>query len=58
VLPSLIENIDSSNSDLRVESIKVFSEICSFYFNKQETEIAEDIRKKLKEFIENYFIDM
>lgn len=58
ILPSLIESIDSNNSDLRVESIKALSEICCFYFNKNEQNVGDDLRKQLKEFIEGYFIDM
>ena len=58
LLPSLIDNIDSSNSDLRVESLKVLSEITNSFFNKQNEICGEDLRKELRLFIENQFIDM
>jgi hypothetical protein len=58
ILPSLLDNIDSNNSDLRVESLKVLSEICSLYFNKKSEIVGEDLRKELRAFIEENFIDM
>ena len=58
LLPSLLDNIDSSNSDLRVESLKVFSEITNIFFNKQNEVCGEDLRKELRNFIESQFIDM
>ncbi len=58
LLPSLMDNIDSSNSDLRVESLKVFSEIANIILNKQSEISRDELRKEMKKFIENHFIDM
>ena len=58
LLPSLMDNIDSSNSDLRVESLKVFSEITNIFLNKQNEISREELRRDVKKFIENHFIEM
>jgi hypothetical protein len=57
ILPSLIDNIDSNNSDLRVQSLKVLSEISCLFYNN--TDVADgELKKKLRSFIESHFIDL
>lgn len=58
LVPALMDNIDSLNSDLRVESLKVLSELSSLIFNKQNDIATEDIRKELRSIIEGQFIDL
>ena len=57
LVPILIENIDATNSDLSVVSLRVVSEISILMFHAQELNINEDARKQLKSLIENLFVD-
>ena len=52
-----MDNIDTANSDLRVQSLKFLSEITVLYLNKQEP-IDDDVRKLLKTTIETSFIEI
>jgi hypothetical protein len=54
----MIENINSNNAGLRIECMKVMSEICLLFFNTQQQTVNDEIRKQLRTFIENHFIDM
>ena len=56
ILPSLIDHTDSLNSNLKVESLKVVSELASIYFNKNES-IDDGVRKKLKQIVEAHLVD-
>lgn len=53
-----MDNIDSLNSDLRVESLKVLSELTNLYFNKNNELVSSDLKEELKFTIETQFFDM
>ena len=57
ILPSLMESIDTTNSDWRVQCLKFLSEIATLYLDKQEP-IDEDVRKLLRTYIETSFIEL
>ena len=42
---------------MKVESIKVLAEVCSLFFNMHEQTVSDDIRRQLRQFVENYFVD-
>lgn len=58
ILPSIIENITSANSEIKVSCIKFLSEVCALYLNTQEQAVSEDIKRQLKTFIEHFFVDV
>ena len=73
MLPPLAESIDSKNSDLRVQSLRVLAEMCAhFFLNKTTTATTapttaatansnvnvEDVKRKLRDFVESHFIDL
>ncbi|CAF0783549.1 unnamed protein product [Brachionus calyciflorus] len=58
ILPALLDNIDSQNSNLRVESLKIVSEISNLFFNKQNDWVQSDLKDELKYKIETQFFDM
>jgi hypothetical protein len=62
ILPPLMGNIDSNNSDLRVQSLKFFSEICYLFYNGSQQQLNDlannELRKRLRSFIETEFVDM
>lgn len=58
ILPSLIENITSNSSEIKISCIKFLSEVCALYFNTQEQAVSEEIKRQLKTFIEHFFIDI
>ena len=58
LVPSLMENFDTSNSDFKVESIKVLSEISVLFFNKQDDIAKDELRSDLKFMIETKFFDV
>ncbi len=57
-MPNLIESIDTINSNLSVESLRVLSEICSIFLHKKESILNEDLKKQLKKHIEINFIEV
>lgn len=59
VLPSLMDNINSTNSDLRVASLKIVSELSGIFFGKQTNNpINQDSKEDLKNTIETQLIEM
>lgn len=59
ILPSLIDNISSSNTDMRVESLKMISELTALFFGKRNNtanEISQESKQALKSTIENQFV--
>lgn len=58
ILPSLMENIDCMNSELRVESLKILSELSNLFFSNQNEFITQDLKEDLKFAIETQFFDM
>jgi hypothetical protein len=59
VLPSLMDNINSTNSDLRVASLKIVSELSGIFFGKQTNNpISQESKEDLKNTIETQLIEM
>ena len=58
IIPTLISNVDTLNSDLSVQSLRVLSEIYSIVFQKQEAIVNDETKKQFKTILETHFIDL
>jgi hypothetical protein len=53
-----MESIEAVNSDFKVQSLKVISELSALFFNSQEDIGNESMRTDLKLIIETQFFDL
>jgi hypothetical protein len=53
-----MESIEAVNSDLKVQSLKIMSELITLFFNAQEEMDSDEMLSDLKLIIETQFFDM
>lgn len=58
ILPSLMDNVNSTNLDMRMESLKMISEMTTMFFSKRKTpiEFNVDSKEALKLAVETQFV--
>ena len=58
LLPALIDSIQSNNSDMRVECLRIVSEMTAILFGKHSAEFGQESREMLRAAVESGLIHM